>query len=403
MHAAPSAMEPMLPSDLDPLADLATRITKVSAKTAGQVHPQLLPALEELLRVVNSYYSNLIEGNKTHPVDIERAMRRHYAEEPAKRALQEESLAHIDVQRLIERRQRDEPDLEVTTPEFLCWIHQSFYERLPDSLRWAEHPDTEERIEVVPGALRTSGAAVGANIAPDAKALSPLLQRFHDVYRISRHHGDRRLIALAAAHHRLGWIHPFLDGNGRVMRLFTDAYFRAADIDGYGLWNISRGLARSVTEYKTRLADADVPRQGDLDGRGNLTTKGLTAFCRYFLETAVDQAEHMAELLRLDRLADRLDHYVRLRAAGLIPAPEEGATMREQVGRALKAVLLHGELQRGRVAAASGYGERAASMMIKELIQEGLLTSETPKGAVRLGFPPHIAPYLFPQLIPEYN
>ncbi|MGI4742086.1 MAG: Fic family protein [Janthinobacterium lividum] len=50
-----------------------------------------------------------------------------------------------------------------------------------------------------------------------------------------------RIVAIGAAHHRLAWLHPFLDGNGRVMRLFSDAAFLAEGLDAGGLWSMSRG------------------------------------------------------------------------------------------------------------------------------------------------------------------
>ena len=56
------------------------------------------------------------------------------------------------------------------------------------------------------------------------------------------------VLALAAAHQRLRWIHPFIDGNGRVMRLHTHAILQAL---GYtrGLWSPLRGFARSQDRY----------------------------------------------------------------------------------------------------------------------------------------------------------
>jgi Fic family protein len=79
------------------------------------------------------------------------------------------------------------------------------------------------------------------------------------------------------------WIHPFLDGNGRVTRLYTDACFHKLPLSGYGLWNISRGLARRRDDYMSALTQGDAPRRNDLDGRGNLSNEGLVKFCDFFL------------------------------------------------------------------------------------------------------------------------
>ncbi len=401
MYTESSLMEPLLPDEQNALLDLAFQITKVSARTAGHVHPLVFTEMVELLQVINSYYSNLIEGNPTHPVDIERAMRADYSAEPAKRALQQESLAHIEVQKLLMARLQAEPALDVTTPEFLCWLHQQFYLRIPEEFRYFTHPRTSERLEVIPGALRERAVEVGIHIAPEAAALPRFLKRFNEVYRLDRHHGgEHRLIAAAAAHHRLGWIHPFLDGNGRVMRLFSDAYLYQSQLEGYGLWTISRGLARNIAGYKAPLASGDRQPQGDYDGRGNLTMSGLREFCEFFLRNALDQAEYMSGMLRLDALAKRIKGYVDLRTHGLVAGAGNLAKLDQQATAILHAVLLHGELGRGEAGRSSGFAKRKAGLIIKQLLDEGLLRSDSPKGAVRLGFPTHAQPYIFPELIP---
>jgi len=59
------------------------------------------------------------------------------------------------------------------------------------------------------------------------------------------------------------WIHPFVDGNGRTARLALDGAFASMKMSGYGLWNISQGLAKNSDEYKKYLAHADMPKQGE--------------------------------------------------------------------------------------------------------------------------------------------
>jgi Fic family protein len=73
---------------------------------------------------------------------------------------------------------------------------------------------------------------------------------------LSKHGGlgkAETIIAAAAAHHWLLWIHPFLDGNGRVARLMSHAMLLEA-LDTGGIWSIARGLARNVNSYKSHLA-----------------------------------------------------------------------------------------------------------------------------------------------------
>src|SRR5271163_811870 len=122
-----------------------------------------------------------------------------------------------------------------------------------------------------------------------------------------------RITAIPAAHHRLNYIHPFPDGNGRVSRLMSHAMAHQAGIGAHGLWSISRGLARglrSPREYKEMMDLADTPRQGDLDGRGNLSQRALIEFVLWFLRVCLDQVTFMSGLFELDGLLQRLRAYV---------------------------------------------------------------------------------------------
>jgi Fic family protein len=84
------------------LNDLALELVARSAGLKRSLPEGTLTALAELVRIMNSYYSNLIEGHNTHPMAIERAMRKNYDNDPKKRNLQKEAEAHVAVQRWID-------------------------------------------------------------------------------------------------------------------------------------------------------------------------------------------------------------------------------------------------------------------------------------------------------------
>lgn len=401
MYSQISQMEPLFPAKTGALEDLAVKLVAASAKLTGRLAPIVLADIAQLLRVVNSYYSNLIEGHNTHPVDIERAMRQDYATEQDKRDLQLESLIHIEVQNKIADRLRDDPHANVVAPEFLCWLHQEFYHAMPERLRWVQ--GEKEPIWVEAGVTRTRMVEVGFHLAPVPDSLNSFLQRFTQAYDPTKMHGLRPLLALAAAHHRLMWIHPFLDGNGRVARLFTDAYFQRIALAGYGLWNVSRGLARQSKQYKLSLAAADLQRANDLDGRGNLSDRGLTEFCRFFLEVCLDQVAYMDGLLDLQNFLARLERYVTLRNAGMIATPQgqPAAPLPLPAGALLQAVAIRGEISRGEAVQILGKSERTGRNILRQLLTEELLTSQSEKGYVRLGFPAQIASHWFPELYPH--
>jgi Fic family protein len=382
-----SQMEPMLPEDRRHLLeDLATELVAKASALGGRLPPSIRSGIGDLVRSMNCYYSNLIEGHNTLPVDIDRALAGDFAQDRHRRNLQLEARAHIDVQRSIDRGHAPSPTMSI---EFLVWAHRSFCERLPDDLLWVENPDTGERLRLTPGELRQRHVRIGRHIPPDPQELPAFLGRLVESYQSSHLSKLRKVVAVAASHHRLAWIHPFLDGNGRVMRLFSHAWLRELGI-GSEIWSISRGLAREVAEYKAKLMAADEPRRGDLDGRGNLTEAGLEEFCRFFLSTCIDQVAFMDKLLQPAEFLSRIEIWCaeEVRAKRL---PKESWPL-------LREAAIAGEFARGRAAELTGYETRQARTVLNRLIRDGYLVSTNPRAPVRLGFPLAVLDRWFPRL-----
>jgi Fic family protein len=381
-----SAIEPLLPEDGQELEDLATDLIAKASTLAGRLHPIMRASVGDLVRSMNCYYSNLIEGHNTLAVDIDRALNNELSKEPERRNLQLEARAHIEVQRMIDR---DEAPSPIVSVDFIVWTHRNFCERLPEQLLIVDHPITKEKIKIVPGELRKDDVIVGRHIPPAPEDLPAFLQRFVEGYTSPHLSRLRKVIGVAASHHRLAWIHPFLDDNGRVTRLFSHALLRELDV-GSELWAVSRGLARRVGEYKADLQAADEPRRGDLDGRGNLTMAGLIDFCKFFLATCVDQVDFMAGLLEPDELLRRME----------IWTEEETRAKRLQKGSwpLLREGVMAGQYARGRAPAVTGYEQRQARTVLNSLIEKGYLVSPTTRSAVRPGFPATVVDRWFPRL-----
>ena len=93
-------MEPLLIAEgsrhRGELTDLAIEVAARSAGFRRSLPDGVRTALADLVRAMNCYYSNLIEGHDTHPIDIERALKNDYSNDPRKRDLQLEAKAHID-------------------------------------------------------------------------------------------------------------------------------------------------------------------------------------------------------------------------------------------------------------------------------------------------------------------
>ena len=370
--------------------ELTDRAVEVAACAAGfrrSLPEGVLTALAHLVRAMNCYYSNLIEGHDTHPVDIERALKDDYSIDTEKRCLQLEARAHIVVQQWI-----DAGNLcgRAITRDGICEIHRRFYEMLPEKLLWVEFPDTGERFRVAPGVLRERDVKIGRHIAVSPGAVSRFLVQFEKAY--GKLGKTDAILAAAAAHHRLLWIHPFMDGNGRVARLMSHAMLLET-LDTGGIWSVARGLARNVTAYKSHLVACDQARRNDLDGRGNLSEEMLADFTKFFLETCIDQIKFMEGLLQPDRLRDRIliwtEEEIR---AGVLPPKS---------GKVLEAILYRGKLPRGEVATLLNTGERQARRITSALIKAEVITSASSRTPLHLAFPARLASRWMPGLFPE--
>ena len=382
-------MEPLLSDDRDRvLEEMATELVDRASRLAGRVHPVLQEGLGDLVRAMNCYYSNLIEGHDTHPIDIDRALSGDYAQDSTRRTLQLEARAHIEVQRMIDRGEAPTP---VVSVGFLLWVHREFCNRLPEELLWVRNPATGKRLPVIPGALRETHVRVGLHVSPPPAELPVFLDRLVAAYGAPGLGRLRRIIAVAAAHHRLLWVHPFLDGNGRVARLFSHALLRELNV-GSSLWSVARGLARQDKAYKEALQAADEPRRGDLDGRGNLTLAGLEEFSSFFLSTCVDQVTFMDSLFEPRELLNRMEIWT-----------TEETRARRLPNRSwplLREAVLAGSFPRGRAVELTGYEERQARTVLSKLLAVGLLVADGDRGPVRLGFPIEVVERWFPRLYP---
>jgi Fic family protein len=382
------AMEPMLISESSrhygALVDLTVELTARSTQLKSALPPGVVEALARLVRAMNCYYSNLIEGHDTHPIDIERAMQNDYSDDPKKRDLQKEARAHIEVQTWI-----DEGGLKgIDSPSGrVLEIHRRFGELLPEDLLKVENPDTGEVVALVSGELRHRDVRVGRHVAVSPGALPRFMARFDQAYgRLGR---ANAIVAAATAHHRLLWMHPFLDGNGRVARLISYAMLREA-LDTGGIWSIARGLARNETDYKQHLMACDGPRRNDLDGRGNLSEEALASFVGFFLRTCIDQVEFMQGLVQPDKLRERILGWAKSQRN--LPGRSEAL---------LEAVLYRGEVPRSDVAEILQTVDRNARRTTAALIERGVLVSESSRAPLRLAFPATLAHEWMPGLFPE--
>jgi len=384
-------MEPMLISEgsrfRSELTELAFELSTKAAGFRRSLPLGISHALAQLVRSMNCYYSNLIEGHSTHPIEIEKALKGQYSENTEKRNLQLEAKAHIAVQEWI-----DHGNLtgRATTTAGICEVHRRFCEELPDELLWIENPDTHERLPVAPGKFRNNDVAVGRHVPVSPGAVPRFMDRFERAY--TGLNKVESVLATAAAHHRLAWIHPFLDGNGRVARLVSHATLLET-LDTGAIWSVARGLARNVARYKELLANCDLTRRNDLDGRGNLSEESLVEFTRFFLKTCTDQIDFMEKLVQPNELRGRIQLWVEEQA--------KQKRMNPKAGMLLDAILYRGEVPRGDVAKILGLSTRYSREPVSQLAEEGVIASNTPYGPLHIVFTAKLAPRWMPGLFPQ--
>jgi len=389
MYTAPHQFEPLLPSDarVEPLLAKAHDLSRAAALLAGTRVPS---ELRSLLRSMNSYYTNRIEGQHTRPHEIDQALRKDFSKDARLAAKQRMAVAHIEAEVALEQRYVGaEGARALYSEDAVLAIHQELFGRLP-----AQDLLTDEGEPIVPGQLRQREVKVGQHVAPSFASVPQFVERWGSYYGTVRR-GEAALVAMACAHQRLGWVHPFIDGNGRVMRLHTHTLLSALGYTG-GLWSPLRGFARSTERYYALLADADRERRGDLDGRGNLSEQALIAWADYVLDVCQDQVGFMASMLDFQTLKERIE------ACLVFEATVEKSGVRQESLRGLHYLFLSGdEMARGDFKAMLGVSDRAATDALGALVKRGLLKSDSPQGKVRFGLPQHALRFLFPRLWPE--
>jgi len=391
----PNRIEPALLEE--PTVEIADAVAELTAETAvlgRTLHPLTAANLADLVRVMNTYYSNLIEGHNTRPREIELALQGQLAANEERRNLQLEATAQIRVQSTIDQQFAAGTLPRATSTDFIRWVHREFYRDSPTAALQVE--GAGRTIQMVPGEWRTLAEhdnAVGRHVPPSSAHVAAFMQHFQQRYSLEHAGRAASVMAIAAAHHRLNYIHPFPDGNGRVSRLVSHAMALQAQVGAHGLWSISRGLARGLhsrAEYKQQMSATDAQRYNDTDGRGNLSLRALRDFTLWFLLISLDQVRFMSDLFDFTTFSKRLEIFV-----------SRSSTMKPQALPLLQEAWLRGQFERGEIIRITGLPERSARRVLADLIATGLLASQTEKGPLSLRFPTDVLEDLFPKLYPR--
>ncbi len=388
--------QPLFPEErtLGPLQELAAELVKECHTLRGQAGESIVRALRPKLRAMNSYYTNKIEGQHTQPADLERAIQKNFSADAAIAKRQRIAVAHMEVEAELEQTLGNSAPGEIFSPTIVCEIHGLLYRKLPEADRV-----TDDGEPTAPGEYRIKDVKAGQHIAPPWKDVDGLMHSW--AARYSKLAGtEALLIGAACSHHRLAWVHPFIDGNGRAARLHTHLLLHAMGLTR-GLWSPMRGLARTQEQYYAKLSNADAAQRNSLDGRGPLSQEELVAFATYFLNVCVDQVRFMRERLNLVTLKDRLN----LMLLSLQEQPwdvrSEKSVVKIDALEALHYVAMTGPIERARFVKMTGLGVRTGRRVLTSLLDFGVLTETSPRSPVSFGVPLRSLRFLFPNLWPE--
>lgn len=392
----PDQFLPLLPAEhvAGPLYEKASQLIKQAT------HLSALPtsgkrALRPLLRKMNSYFTNKMEGQHTRPSEIDQALAQEFSQNSDIARKQRLALAHIEAEVLCEQWAEQQLGKELDPLAYLYQletlkqIHGHLFSHASD----VDLKQSDGSV-MKPGFFRTQKVQIGLHEAPAPESLDSFLKVWQGAYSNVRK-GEASVVAAAAAHHRLTWIHPFLDGNGRTSRLHTHLLFDAMELSA-GLWSPLRGFARTEAQYKSLLQAADEHRRGDLDGRGNLTQAGLVNWIHYVLDMCLDQVQFMTHNLKQDGMFNRI-------AASLtFEAASQNNGIRIEALRPLQFLYaVQTDMTRAEFKQLCGLGERVATSLLSALLKKGYLETDSPHGNVRFAVPQHALRFYFPALWPE--
>ena len=388
--------QPLFPEErvLGPLQELAAELVRECHTLRGQAGESIVRALRPKLRAMNSYYTNKIEGQHTQPADIERAIQQNFSADAAIAKRQRIAIAHMEVEEEQELALGNSAPGKIFSSAIVCEIHGSLYRKLPEGDRI-----TDDDEPIVPGEYRKRDVSAGQHIAPSWKDIDGLMHGWAERY--SKLAGtEALLIGAACSHHRLAWVHPFIDGNGRAARLHTHLVLHAMGLT-QGLWSPMRGLARTQDTYYAKLSNADATRRNDLDGRGALSHEELVAFATYFLDVCLDQVRFMRERLDLGTMKDRL----KLMLLHLQKQPwdlgSEKSVIKVDALEALHYIVMSGPVERSTFVKMTGLGGRTGRRVLASLLDFGVLTEISPRSPVSFGVPLSSLQFLFPDLWSE--
>ncbi|MCW3114932.1 MAG: Fic family protein [Segetibacter sp.] len=336
------------PSFGSSLTDLIIELDYLRKKPlAGTTHPKVFFQLKHLFHTLESVGSARIEGNNTTIAEyIETKL-----EEKRSLPLGIMEIRNIEeAMTFIDENIKQHPINRI----FVSELHRMVVEGL------VPPPDGEG--DHTPGVYRTKNVTIATSTHKPHEAVT-VDEYMDELFSFINANDSPKydLLKAAIAHHRFVWVHPFGNGNGRTVRLFTYAMLvkLGFNVDVGRILNPTAVFCSNRDEYYRHLAAADTG-----------TEEGMLEWCEYVLKGLKEEIE------KIDRLLD----YTFLKKEILLPAlthSTERKYITELEGKVLKRVVEKQVIQAGDVKDIfEGKLNAEVSRQLRKLIERKMLVPE---------------------------
>lgn len=329
-----------------PITDLIMELEQLRYKElSGTTHPIVFNQMKNIFQMLESIGSSRIEGNNTTIMDYAETAKIYPNNNLSEH---EDFLEILNIEKAMAYIEENIDDTPITSM-FIRELHHIAVNGLSARKEGAVHPGQYRNVNVKIGG--------SSHVPPDYTQVEYMMQSLVDFI---NQQGSRKydLLKIAIAHHRFVWIHPFENGNGRVVRLLTYAMllkkvFKSND----RIINPTAVFCSNRDNYYKYLSMADTG-----------TDEGLIAWSEYML-TGLKK-----EMVKIDKLVD----YKYLKDEILVPSLQDALQNKFITDDDYKILLRtinkdNQELQAGDLKAIFNNASYERSRMIKKLISNGML------------------------------
>lgn len=346
------------------LANTIIELEKLRVKElGGPVPPYIFFQLKNIFQMFESLGSARIEGNHTTLAEfVEKII-----ENPSKKTRDEGMKEIFNIENTIEFIEKNVDKKTRFDRAFISEMHNKVVEGLSLPPRGEGSRN--------PGMLRSINVSIdGSGHVPPDKVKVP--DYFDELIKFVNQTLDTQyhLLAIALSHHRMAWIHPFDNGNGRVVRMFTYALLikQGFQVKNGRILNPTAIFCMDRDKYYDMLALADSGEE-----------ENVLKWCLYVLEGL------RLEIEKIDRLLD-LNYMVNTVLLPMLAFALEREHITKREYEILTAVVKNPEMSIRSADLEKIIGKESAvqrSRILKKLKVKNMLTPLKNKGRIyTIGF-----------------